>query len=60
MIQQQRITAEDIAAHKMKNGLKGSVYDENRFVGMGNARYALWLCTAIKEGIIRTDGKIEF
>lgn len=57
---QTRINSVDVAAHKQKRGLSGSVYDDNPLVRMRNAHYALLLCTAIEEGLIKTDKNIEF
>lgn len=57
MISQKSIlTTQDLAANLQKHGYAGSIYD-------GNPRLAwhmLPLFTAIKEGIVKTDSKIEF
>lgn len=50
------ISTQDLAANLQKHGYSGSIFD-------GNPRLAwhmLPLFTAIREGIVQTDKKIEF
>ena len=56
IIPQSVVTTADIEAHKQKHGMSGSIWDGNPRL----AWYLLPMFTAIREGIIRADTKIEF
>lgn len=56
IIKQTVITTADIEAYKQRHGMSGSIWDgDPRLAG-----YLLPIFTAIQEGIIRADPKIEF
>lgn len=54
------IKQDDINAYKQRTNLSGTMDDANPLVSMDNARFAMYICTAIDKGLIRAEKGIKF